>query len=139
MGQETRQSPEEIRRTAHMQHLLKVQHARDVDNLTYGSRSTSRPNRAIFGRPRSGMHFTRQSSRYSRKNPVSSGYILPESSPHNDRTNRYASENKTVEGKGLGEKLFFSIGQINGWAALHMTPQWWGAKGITKKHANQPV
>ena len=92
MGQETRQSPEEIHRMAQMQHLLKVQHARDVDNLTYGSRSTSRPNRAIFGRPRSGMHFARQASRYSRKNPVSSGYILPESSPHNDpyRTNRYA-------------------------------------------------
>ena len=128
MGQETGQSPEEIRRMAQMQYLLKVQHAHALDNLTDGSRSTSQPDRAILGRPCSGMHFELRASRYSRKNPVSAGYILPESSPHHDpyRTNR--SIWKLVEGKGLGEKLFFSIGQINGWAALHMTPPWWGSK-----------
>ena len=57
--------------------------------------------------------------------------------PHG--THAAPSQGSAVERKGLGEKLFFSIGQINGWAALHMTPPWWGAKGITKKHANQPV
>ena len=73
--------------------MIKV-HNVDPSN-SYGSHTTSHANHPIFGRPCSGMHFRYQASQYSQKSPVSSGYILPKSSPHNDpyRTNaqnRYA-------------------------------------------------